>query len=138
VTAKRILVIEGDDEIRDLLREVLVEEGYAVVTAATALDALAATVRGLPDLVVLDLRLPLMDGGTIIREHLAALGGDPRVIVVTASGDTEAVASGADAVVTKPFNIDDLTAVVASILSREPRRSALARSAGVPQATPGC
>lgn len=110
------MIIEDDDETRDLLTEVLIDAGYAVTAAATALDALAATVQGPPDVVLVDLRLPMMDGATFIREHLEELGSRPRVVVVSASADIEAFAADADAVIAKPFSIDELTSVVARVL----------------------
>lgn len=114
--AKRVMIIEDDDETRDLLTEVLIEAGYAVTAAATALDALAATVQGPPDVVIVDLRLPMMDGATFIREHLQELGSHPRVIVVSASAEIESFAARADAVMAKPFSIDELTSLVARVL----------------------
>lgn len=114
--AKRVMIIEDDDGTRDLLTEVLVEAGYAVTAAATVLDALAATVRGRPDVVLVDLRLPLMDGATFIREHLGEIGSHPAVIVVSASADIDAFAAYADAVIAKPFDINELTSVIARVL----------------------
>jgi CheY-like chemotaxis protein len=85
-----ILVVEDDDDIRDALREMLVDEGYAVEVAtngAEALDRLRAMVAK-PCLVLLDLMMPVMDGWTFLAEQRrdADLAGVP-VVVLSAARD---------------------------------------------------
>lgn len=115
--AKRIMVIEGDHDTRALLSEVLAEDGYAVTAVASLLDALAATVQGPPDLVLADPRLPRMGGAASVRERLAELGCRPPLILMSTSADAGASAGCADAVIAKPFILEELTAVIARVLA---------------------
>lgn len=114
---RRILCIEDDPVIRDLLREVLVAEGYAVVTFETADDALAH-VRGIePDLILVDLKLPGLDGSEFIQRY-RGLRMTPRpIIVITAARVIQDVPTDVQCVITKPFDIDTLTSAIEEILT---------------------
>lgn len=117
---KTILVIEDDGNIRELLRLYLEQESYAVETAQDGLEGLRAFKRVHPDLVLLDLMMPVMDGTQVMKE-LRAQSKVP-VIMLTAKGETfDKVAGlelGADDYVTKPFEMRELIARVRAVLRR--------------------
>ena len=109
VAAKNILVVEDEVEIRELVRYNLAKEGFQVRCADCGEVAIRTALRAIPDLVVLDLMLPGMDGFAVCR----LLPGDPRtqdipIVMLTAKGkETDIVAGlelGADDYVTKPFS----------------------------------
>lgn len=110
---KRILVVEDDTELRDFLKELLVEEGYTVQTAEDGVDALQTLKKTEPDLVVLDLGLPKMSGESVCLEIRKKYPTIP-VIMVTGRDTTPDIIRGlqlgADDYVTKPFVADELLA----------------------------
>lgn len=110
----RILVVEDDPEIRRLVREALETEGYAVLTAVTGGEAITIVAHAAPDLVVLDLGLPDLDGVEVVRT-LRAAGSIP-ILILSARADErqkiEALDAGADDYVTKPFGVGELLARV--------------------------
>jgi two-component system, OmpR family, KDP operon response regulator KdpE len=101
----QLLVVEDDERIRSALIRALRDRGHAVSSAGTALEGLRQAVEERPDLVVLDLGLPDMDGRELLR-MLRAVSSVP-VIVATARDDDESVVraldAGADDYVVKPF-----------------------------------
>lgn len=111
----RILVVDDDAGVRYTLHEILVSAHFEVVEADSGLAALAQVRQGHFDLVITDLRMPGMDGLTLLRE-LQRLPRPPRVIVVTAHGSertaVEAMKAGAYDYFHKPFEVEDLLAVV--------------------------
>jgi DNA-binding response OmpR family regulator len=115
-----IVVIEDDQHIRQSVARLLAESGHDVVTSGTALAGLEHAVQGAPDLVLLDLGLPDMDGTELLKMIRAV--SDVPVIVVTARGDDEAVVStldgGADDYLVKPFTTGQLAARVRAVLRR--------------------
>ena len=117
---KTILVIEDDSNIRELLRLYLEQEGYAVETAQDGMEGLRTFKRVHPDLILLDLMMPVMDGTQVMRE-LRQTSKVP-VIMLTAKGETfDKVAGlelGADDYVTKPFETRELIARVRAVLRR--------------------
>ncbi|HET9878142.1 MAG TPA: sigma-54 dependent transcriptional regulator [Candidatus Limnocylindria bacterium] len=110
-----VLVVDDDGDIRSLLKDLLTEEGYAVKTAVSGADALAAIEKKVPDLVMMDVKLPDMDGLAVLKQ-LKREHDDLEVIVMTAFGGSstaiKAMEQGAYDYVTKPFEIDDLTATL--------------------------
>ena len=116
----RIVLIEDDVEIRRLAAVALSEKGHDVESAARALDGLELAVKGSPDLVVLDLGLPDIDGTELLR-MIRAVSQVP-VIVITARGADETVVStldsGADDYLVKPFSMQQLEARVRAVLRR--------------------
>src|SRR4029450_4146999 len=68
MSAARILVVDDESDIRDLVQEILSEEGYTVETAANAAEARAACAKQAPDLVLLDIWMPDSDGISLLRE----------------------------------------------------------------------
>ncbi len=116
----RIVLIEDDVEIRRLAAAALAEQGHDVESADRALDGLELAVKGNPDLVVLDLGLPDVDGTELLR-MIRAVSQVP-VIVITARGADETVVatldSGADDYLVKPFSMTQLEARVRAVLRR--------------------
>jgi two-component system KDP operon response regulator KdpE len=116
----QLLIIEDDPAIRTALVRALSERGHGVRTAATGMAGLQEAVDGRPDLVVLDLGLPDMDGCTLLA-MLRAVSEVP-VIVATARDDeretVRALDAGADDYVVKPFAAEQLEARIRAVLRR--------------------
>jgi DNA-binding response OmpR family regulator len=116
----QLLVVEDDERIRTALIRALRERGHAVSSAATALSGLQQAIEERPDLVVLDLGLPDLDGAELLR-MLRAVSAVP-VIVATARDDDTAVVqaldAGADDYVLKPFSSEQLEARIRAVLRR--------------------
>jgi DNA-binding response OmpR family regulator len=114
----QLLVVEDDERIRTALIRALRERGHAVSSADTALAGLQSAVEDRPDLVVLDLGLPDLDGGELLR-MLRAVSAVP-VIVATARDDDGSVVAvldaGADDYVVKPFSAGQLEARIRAVL----------------------
>ena len=111
-----ILIVEDEPDVRTLLADVLVEDGYEVSAARDAADAIALLRRRRPDVIVLDLMMAGLDGWDFLALHRQLPGPHAPVIVVTAAargGIERAHDAGADAVVTKPFSVDRLLDLVA-------------------------
>jgi DNA-binding response OmpR family regulator len=116
----RILVVEDEPRLRDLLRLYLEREGYVVTEAGDGAAALAAYDADPPDLVILDLMLPRMQGETVLEE-LRDRGSVPVLITSAKRTDADRIAGlrlGADDYLGKPFNPHEVTARVAAILRR--------------------
>ena len=115
-----ILVVDDEPPIVRLVRAKLQADGYAVVTAARGEEALRLAEEERPDLIVLDLMMPGMDGFETLRR--VREGSQVPVIMLTArAGDADKLKGlhgGADDYVTKPFNPDELAARVAAVLRR--------------------
>lgn len=116
----QLLLIEDDPQVRTALVRALSERGHAVATAATAMAGLAQAVESRPDLVVLDLGLPDMDGCQLLR-MLRGVSQVP-VIVATARDEetqiVQALDAGADDYVIKPFGASQLDARIRAVLRR--------------------
>ncbi|GAA1965732.1 response regulator [Catenulispora subtropica] len=117
---KRILVVDDESQLLLALRINLTSRGYDVAVAADAAAGLSSAARRPPDLVVLDLGLPDLDGVQVI----AGLRGWSTVPILVLSGRTEpwdkveALDAGADDFVTKPFSMDELAARIRALLRR--------------------
>ena len=129
MTKKEIFVVEDEEGILELLRYNLTREGFAVSSAADGEDAVAAIPRKLPDLILLDLMLPGLDGLGVCR----ALKKNPKtagipIVMVTAKGEESDIVAGlelgADDYITKPFSMKVLVARVRTILRRKEERAA--------------
>ncbi len=117
---KTILVVDDERNIVDLLRLYLEKEGFAVIAAADGEEGLALHRRHDPDLVVLDLMLPKLDGFEVCRE-IRRHSTTPVLMLTARSDDVDAIVGlelGADDYVTKPFNPRALVARVKAILRR--------------------
>ena len=120
---ERVLVVDDERDILELVKYNLDREGYHVTVVATGEDALAAARTKTPDIVVLDLMLPGVDGLEVCRR----LKGDPKtrnipIVMLTAKGDEADVVTGlelgASDYVTKPFSPRVLTARIRAVLRR--------------------
>jgi DNA-binding response OmpR family regulator len=109
--ARHILVVDDEAIIRDTLGELLEIDGYVVETAHDGLDALQHVRKRRPDVLVLDLMLPVLDGWDVLRSCRAdPMLSDLPVIVMSARPDvSQSVAGlGVRACLTKPFDFDEL------------------------------
>jgi two-component system alkaline phosphatase synthesis response regulator PhoP len=117
---KTILVVDDEPKITDLVRDYLVQSGYTVWTAGDGRSALAAAQEKKPDLILIDLGLPDMDGLDVTRSIRRE--SDVPVIVLTARDEeTDKIVGlelGADDYVTKPFSPKELVARVRAVLRR--------------------
>lgn len=124
----RILVVDDDSRIRDMLRRQLSYEGYQVELAGDSKEAFSQVSENPPDLVVLDWMLPGMDGLEVCR-RLRSIDDIP-ILMLTAKGTLEdkvdGLDSGADDFLVKPFQPEELLARVRALLRRrQPQTSAL-------------
>jgi two-component system, OmpR family, alkaline phosphatase synthesis response regulator PhoP len=124
MTKKSIFVVEDEEDILELLKFHLTHEGYAVTTATSGEAAVKGISRKLPDLILLDLMLPGLDGLEVCR----TLKKDPKtagipIVMVTAKGEESDVVAGlelgADDYIAKPFSIRVLIARVRTMLRRK-------------------
>jgi two-component system, OmpR family, KDP operon response regulator KdpE len=115
-----IVLVEDDVEIRRLVADALADRGHDVESASLALEGLELTIKGQPDLVLLDLGLPDLDGTELLR-MIRAVSAVP-VIVITARGADEVVVktldAGADDYLVKPFSVSQLEARVRAVMRR--------------------
>ncbi|WP_329561311.1 response regulator transcription factor [Kitasatospora sp. NBC_01266] len=117
----RILVVDDDPTVAEVVAGYLLRAGYLVDRAADGRAALERAARGRPDLVVLDLMLPELDGLEVCR-RLRAGGGGPAVVMLTAKGEEAerilGLELGADDYVTKPFSPRELVLRIQAVLRR--------------------
>jgi two-component system, chemotaxis family, chemotaxis protein CheY len=108
-----VLVVDDDAAIRDMVRDALELDGYRVVTAPDGAAALAALERLEPGLVLLDMRMPVLDGWGFSRAYRER-GGHAPLVVMTAAESAERWRAeiGADGCLAKPFDLDALYGVV--------------------------
>jgi two-component system KDP operon response regulator KdpE len=120
----QILIVEDDAQIRKFLRISLEANGFRVGEARLGADAIAIAAEKSPDLVILDLGLPDMDGGEVIR-RLREWTEVPIIVLSVRADDADKVAAldnGANDYVTKPFSITELMARI-RVLQRRPDRA---------------
>ncbi len=119
----RVLIVDDDDVIRNLLGELLDGEGYAVEAAANGKEALAVLQRWRPDTILLDLMMPKMDGWRFRAEQQRRADvADVPVVILSAARELEGHGAtlGAAAVVHKPFDLDILLDTLARLTMRTP------------------
>ncbi|MBN9354034.1 MAG: response regulator [Hyphomicrobium denitrificans] len=112
MTGSRILVVDDEPQILRFLKPSLTAAGYEVVVATTGKEALKAAATQSPDIILLDLGLPDMDGKDVIRD-LRGWSKTPILVLSARDRETEKIAAldlGADDYVNKPFGIGELTA----------------------------
>lgn len=116
---KRILVVDDEDTIRELVVMALADEGYETAVACHGAEALALLCREPADLILLDMRMPVMDGWEFARAYQAAPGPHAPLVVLTAgrSAAEAAAAIGAVGCLAKPFELDNLLGTVAKALN---------------------
>jgi urea transport system substrate-binding protein len=113
---KRILIVEDDVDLRTLLADELASAGYDVSEAANGRDALDQVDRSMPDLILLDMRMPIMDGWNFASEFHRLHDHEARIVVLSATADARSHAQtiGADACLDKPFKLEQLMALVSA------------------------
>ena len=118
--AVSVLIVEDDRNIAELLQMYLEKEGYAVTVAADGGQGLAKFRAIKPDLVLLDVMMPVMDGWSVCKAIRAE--AQTPIIMLTAKGDTESkvmgLKTGADDYVTKPFEMKEVLARIEAVLRR--------------------
>jgi two-component system alkaline phosphatase synthesis response regulator PhoP len=127
MSGEKILVVDDEENIRELVRYNLAREGYQVTTVASGEEALKQVGEGPPDLIVLDLMLPGMDGFDVCRQ----LKNDNRlahipIVMLTVKGDESDIVVGlelgADDYITKPFSPKVLLARIKAVLRRREKK----------------
>jgi len=116
---EKILIVDDEEQIRELLREFLTGAGYEVAVAANGEEALEVAQRERPDLILLDIRMPELDGvETCVRLKSHDKTRSIPIIIATAFGDTlaEALDAGADDFVNKPFQLEEIGLRIKSLL----------------------
>ena len=110
----RILVVDDDDSIREFVGMALEDEGHQVVTAAQGAQALVVAAESPPDLILLDIRMPVMDGWEFARLYRQQPGPHAPIVVLSATGNPAATMQqiGAMSFLAKPFELKQLLALV--------------------------
>src|SRR3954452_13550860 len=128
----RVLIVEDDADIADVLRRSLRNEGYEVRATGDGAEALDLAAGFVPDLVVLDLGLPGLDGVEVCRRLRS--DGDVPILMLTARAETEdrvaGLDSGADDYLVKPFERQELLARIRALLRRRPPRGTASLEVG--------
>lgn len=126
MAARSVLVVDDEANIRDLVSQYLRRDGFEVVQAASGEEALASIARSMPDLVILDVRLPGIDGFETLRTIRRT--SDVYVLMLTARSEEAdtliGLEVGADDYVTKPFSPREVAARVRTLLRRRDGASA--------------
>ena len=134
--AATVLVVEDERKLRELVRSYLERAGFTVLSTGSGAEAITLAAAAAPDLVVLDLGLPDVPGGTVARE-LRAAGPVPIVMLTAKSAEEDRIAGlelGADDYVTKPFSPRELVLRVQAVL----RRGVPAAPQGIPVTAGAC
>lgn len=111
---RTVLVVDDDEGNREVIRGALADEGYEVLTAPHGIAALDVVSRAQPEVIVLDVRMPVMDGSEFARAYRRIPGRHAPIIAVTAARDAaeRAVEIGAEEHLAKPFQLGQLLATV--------------------------
>ena len=119
--SKIVLAVDDDPNILELVTLVLEDAGYEVRTASNGCEGLEAIEHGLPDLILLDVSMPVMDGCSFAREFRVLHDSEIPIVLLTAAPDAKAIAReiGAAGVVRKPFDFDALLSTVGRHIKTE-------------------
>src|SRR5258708_10755115 len=114
MSAQRILVVDDDESIRQIVRLCLMDEGFVVCEAANGQAALEVLGEFQPELILLDLRMPVMDGWEFARRYESLPGEHVPIIAFVAAlnAEQECATLATASILTKPFDLDDLLAAV--------------------------
>ncbi|HEV2209861.1 MAG TPA: response regulator transcription factor [Verrucomicrobiae bacterium] len=125
MSSERVLIVEDERPMRIALQDVLAGEGYRVLTAAEGESGLQRAVEEKPDLILLDVMMPKLDGYALCAE-LRRLGNPVPILMLTAKGQVEdrvtGLDAGADDYLVKPFSTEELLARVRALLRRTRRQ----------------
>lgn len=114
----RAFVVEDDPDFRELVRELLVDAGWTVDVADDGIAALSAIRRTIPDLIILDLRMPNLDGLEVLKLLRSTdVGRRIPVVVATGAQPSAEVRALASAVLEKPFEVSSILRVVAELVA---------------------
>jgi two-component system, chemotaxis family, chemotaxis protein CheY len=118
MAAERILIVDDDESIRQIVRICLTDEGYEVFEAPNGQVALNTLNQFTPDLILLDLRMPVMDGWEFAKRYEKMPGPRAPVVAFVAALNAEQDCAELDAagILAKPFDLDDLLKAVRSLL----------------------
>lgn len=110
----RVLVIDDDEDVCEVLREALTDDGYAVATVPHGAAALELIRHHQPAVILLDLRMPIMDGWSFAEQYRRVADPPASLIVLSAIKDAEESAKrvGAAGFIRKPFELDDVVAQI--------------------------
>jgi DNA-binding response OmpR family regulator len=127
VTGAKVLLVDDEDMLRRVMKDLLERDGYSVVEARDGVEALDQVDRHAPDIIVLDLNLPGLDGyGVLTHLRSRPTTAHIPVMVLTARGDEEnevrVFEMGADDFLSKPFRARALSARLAAVLGRARKR----------------
>jgi len=131
MNAALVLIAEDDDEIGDILASYLARGGFRTLRAADGQRTLDLHLSARPDLVLLDVQMPVLDGWRVLAE-LRRRGTTPVIMVTAMDGDVDklmGLRTGADDYVVKPFNPAEVVARAEAVLRRTVRAAAPARGA---------
>jgi DNA-binding response OmpR family regulator len=124
----RILIIEDETPMRTALKDVVEAEGYRAITAADGESGLKRAIEEKPDLILLDIMMPRMDGYEVCAE-LRRLANPVPILMLTAKGQVEdrvtGLDAGADDYLVKPFSTEELLARVRALLRRFQKQSSM-------------
>jgi CheY-like chemotaxis protein len=114
MSAERILIVDDDESIRQIVRLCLTDEGFEVREAANGQAALDALADFTPHVILLDLRMPVMDGWEFSRRYANVPGEHVPIVAFVAAlnAEQECATLATASIVTKPFDLDDLLAAV--------------------------
>ncbi|MGI5836393.1 MAG: response regulator [Chloroflexota bacterium] len=115
---KTVLVVDDEWDLQELISIVLRQEGYGVARAADGGDALKSVERSMPDLILLDMKMPGVDGWSFASEFRKKHGFHVPIVVLTASEDAKESADeiGANDWLGKPFDLDRLVSTVRRVI----------------------
>jgi CheY-like chemotaxis protein len=111
---RTVLVVDDDAALRQFVSDALDAEGYRIVQASDGSSALAAVETAKPDLILLDVQMPGIDGWDVLRQLRAKAGPHQPIVVMTGqyTGQERALSTGAQGYLAKPFDLDDLLSCV--------------------------
>jgi CheY-like chemotaxis protein len=115
----KVLVVDDDDQVADVVRQVLRDAGYSVATVKHGAAALELVSHITPDLILLDLSMPIMDGWSFVTQYRRSARPGARILLLTGNPQAADIARtlNADGYVQKPFDIDQLVDIVARELA---------------------
>lgn len=113
-TLKHVLIVEDDTALASMMGMVLEAEGFASTQVANGREALSTIDRLHPDLILLDMRMPVMDGWEFAARYIRAHDHETPIVVITAAENAEQRAKEVEAAdwLAKPFDLTDLVALV--------------------------